>query len=231
MKPPIKSIFSNCFAVKVTYLFLFIFGCLLFFSCDQEEYFEQPSIQRNDLIELANKYGIQVTINNSVRDCYKAASLDELEEIFKSIKNHQEQSIRRNLYKCRVNNQVIFKTGDKNFLRLKNGNPENRNIHGESEWFFNLTWLNASVGYHPNTRSAHVTSSFSGISLWNYTQDQSAYYYRGDTLHYQFTGTATMGISIGGFGIHSRSRVNAHGWIAPSSGGGELIIDTSGYWY
>lgn len=219
-------------AFSLCVLVLTFISCL-FQGCEKEEIFDlKREVTKEDIINLANKHGIQITINNSTKNNIVVSSLEELERIFVSIEKHRQQSISKKLTMIRNGNLIIFEPKQKMELlpRLKSGNESA--IWGESAWFFNLTWLSSYVGYQSDSQSVTITSSFSGISLWNYVQDQSTYYHSGDTIHYQFNGTATLGINIGGFGIQSTSGVSASGWVNTSTGEGELSITTNnGYWY
>ena len=207
----------------------------LFQGCEKEEFdFEfKEEVTEEKVINLANKYGIEIGIGNSMKDAYEVSSLEELEQIFASIDNHRKQSISKKLIRIRNGNFTVLEPKQKMKLspRLKNGTVESA-IWGESEWFFNLTWLSADIGYQSDNQNVTITSDFSGISLFNYVQDQSTYEISGDTIYYQFSGTATMSLTIGGFGIQSNSGVNASGWVNTSTGEGQMSIDTNnGYWY
>ncbi|MFV0267203.1 MAG: hypothetical protein ACK5HT_08705 [Draconibacterium sp.] len=211
---------------------------VLFQGCSKEDAIEtDDKVTKKEILKLANKYGIPIEFTEiKGSNDQSIPTLEELDKIFASYKKCREESFEKTLKRTKNGERIVFQTKRKirnsGILRLKSGDVEG-GMWSEDAWYYDLTWLDVDVSWQDtgDALNINVSSSYNGVSLYQYVQDNFSYSTSGDTIYFNVTGTQSMTIGFDNFGIHFTDDVNASGWVNTSTGEGSLTIDKSDYWF
>jgi len=212
---------------------------IIFQGCEQDDLFDiKQEVTKDEILSLANKYNIPIELTDikaSVGE--EVPNLQELERIFASYKESREKAFEKKFKMIQKEDKFVFQTIRKKnrnlgAIRLKSGDVEG-GLWSEDAWYYDLTWLDVDVSWQDtgDDLNINISSSYNGVSLYSYVQDNFSYSTSGDTIFFDVTGTQSMTIGFDNFGIHFTDDVNASGWVNTSTGEGGITIDKSDYWF
>ncbi|MBN2779343.1 MAG: hypothetical protein JXR36_17060, partial [Bacteroidales bacterium] len=231
--------------IQKSKLFVFIaLSCIiisgfLLQSCEEEDILEMNhKVTKDEVINLANKYGLPIEFTEEISAQNTSThSLQELDRIFASYKESREKAFENKFIMIQKKDEFVFQTIRKEnrnlgSIRLKSGDVEG-GMWSEDAWYYDLTWLDVDVSWQDtgDALNINISSSYNGVSIYEYAQDNFTYSTSGDTIFFDVTGNQSMTIGFENFGIHFTDDVNASGWVNTSTGEGVLTIDKSDYWF
>lgn len=212
-------------------------GSLILQSCSEDIFEIDSRVTKEEVLDLANKYGIPIEFIEEVETSnLNTPSLEELDKIFASYKKSRDRNFEKSLKMNKDKDKLVFQTIRKErnigVMRLKSKPVEGGMVNKES-WYYDLTWLNVSVSWQDtgDERDVNISSNYNGVGFYNYEQNNSTYSTSGDTIFYEIHGTQSSTIGFDNFGIHFKDDVNASGWINTKTGEGTVNIDKSDYWF
>lgn len=210
-------------------VFFIIFSFFLL-GCNSGSLISDEDLVREDILVLANKYGIKIEFTN-----YKSSekvdeiSLQDLERLFVTLNSIKEKPLKSEILFDAGSNKCSFTTRKKNVLpRLKSGLEEcipTSGYYGDSEWYYNATWFNVDVSWTGYGSNINISSNFLGVSMWSYNQTQCSYTQSGCLVSYNICGTATLGVGVSGTGVNITNNVHAYGVMNICNGQGSIILD------
>jgi hypothetical protein len=193
-------------------------------NCTQDDFDSDINNTESKIIELAQKYDVEIEIIHDDLPAIKKnnLSMTELESLFSNIKeNKKKNPVTMEIYKT-DNGEFLYRSNTPiNFpLRLKSG--DENTIYNSSTWAYNLTWFNVSVSAFNGDYS--VMSCFNGVTIYSYEQIESTYQVNGNTITFNPVGRAEFTIGCDSFGIRCGTTVFSEGSFNLTTGKGAVKV-------
>lgn len=214
--------------MNVKKLFCLIITLIVMFACTNEDLEVTSEVKKEEakerIISLAEKYDIKVDffeINPSISN-ENEMSFEEIEELFRSIKQFKEHPVELEIYKEKEENGcVLYST------KRQNSNTALVKTRGEigtysfSEWLFNLLWFNVTLMEQGN--NVNVSTNTSGLSIYSYSQDYGSGYSYGNNISFSATGLLKATVTqVVGFNL--TYVLNSSGSYDKSAGKGTVSV-------
>lgn len=149
-------------------------------------------------------------------------SLDEIEDLFREIKQLREHPVEMKIYKNEEKDGcMVYSTKEK---KVSMPQVKTRSeIHSFKDWIWNLTWF--SVTLIEDNRNITVMTDITGLSVYTYSQSYASGSVSGKTISFNSTGKIKATITqVVGFNLSYV--VNSSGTYDKSAGEGNVSVST-----
>lgn len=156
-------------------LFYLVVTMVVIIACTNEEFDANSEVKKEEvktkIASLAEKYDVNVDffeINPSEKT-ENEMSLEEIEELFRDIKQLREHPVELKMYKDKEENGCMFYSTkeQKPSVPLAKTRSE---IYSFSDWIWNLTWF--SVTLIEDNKNVTVMTDITGLSVYTITHLQ-----------------------------------------------------------
>ena len=147
-------------------------------------------------------------------------SLEEIEELFRDIKQLREHPVELKMYKDQEENGCMFYSTkeQKPSVPLAKTRSE---IYSFSDWIWNLTWF--SVTLIEDNKNVTVMTDITGLSIYTYSQSYASGYVSGNAISFNSTGKIKATITqVVGFNLSYV--INSSGTYDKSAGKGSVTV-------
>lgn len=147
-------------------------------------------------------------------------SLEEIEELFRDIKQLREHPVELKMYKDKEENGCMFYSTkeQKPSVPLAKTRSE---IYSFSDWIWNLTWF--SVTLIEDNKNVTVMTDITGLSVYTYSQSYASGYVSGNAISFNSTGKIKATITqVVGFNLSYV--INSSGTYDKSAGKGSVTV-------
>ena len=147
-------------------------------------------------------------------------SLEEIEELFRDIKQLREHPVELKMYKDKEENGCMFYSTkeQKPSVPLAKTRSE---IYSFSDWIWNLTWF--SVTLIEDNKNVTVMTDITGLSIYTYSQSYASGYVSGNAISFNSTGKIKATITqVVGFNLSYV--INSSGTYDKSAGKGSVTV-------
>lgn len=177
---------------------------------------------KTKIASLAEKYDVNIDffeINPSEKT-ENEMSLEEIEELFRDIKQLREHPVELKMYKDKEENGCMFYSTkeQKPSVPLAKTRSE---IYSFSDWIWNLTWF--SVTLIEDNKNVTVMTDITGLSVYTYSQSYASGYVSGNSISFNSTGKIKATITqVVGFNLSYV--INSSGTYDKSAGKGSVTV-------
>ena len=172
-------------------LFYLVVTMVVIIACTNEEFDANSEVKKEEvktkIASLAEKYDVNIDffeINPSEKT-ENEMSLEEIEELFRDIKQLREHPVELKMYKDKEENGCMFYSTkeQKPSVPLAKTRSE---IYSFSDWIWNLTWF--SVTLIEDNKNVTVMTDITGLSVYTYSQSYASGYVSGNSISFNSTG-------------------------------------------
>ena len=198
-------------------LFYLVVTMVVMIACTNEEFDANSEVKKEEvktkIASLAEKYDVNVDffeINPSEKT-ENEMSLEEIEELFRDIKQLREHPVELKMYKDKEENGCMFYSTkeQKPSVPLAKTRSE---IYSFSDWIWNLTWF-----------SVTLMTDITGLSIYTYSQSYASGYVSGNAISFNSTGKIKATITqVVGFNLSYV--INSSGTYDKSAGKGSVTV-------
>ena len=195
-------------------LFYLVVTMVVIIACTNEEFDANSEVKKEEvktkIASLAEKYDVNVDffeINPSEKT-ENEMSLEEIEELFRDIKQLREHPVELKMYKDKEENGCMFYSTkeQKPSVPLAKTRSE---IYSFSDWIWNLTWFSVTL--------------IEGLSVYTYSQSYASGYVSGNAISFNSTGKIKATITqVVGFNLSYV--INSSGTYDKSAGKGSVTV-------
>ena len=207
-------------------LFYLVVTMVVIIACTNEEFDANSEVKKEEvktkIASLAEKYDVNVDffeINPSEKT-ENEMSLEEIEELFRDIKQLREHPVELKMYKDKEENGCMFYSTkeQKPSVPLAKTRSE---IYSFSDWIWNLTWF--SVTLIEDNKNVTVMTDITGLSVYTYSQSYASGYVSGNAISFNSTGKIKATITqVVGFNLSYV--INSSGTYDKSAGKGSVTV-------
>ena len=196
-------------------LFYLVVTMVVIIACTNEEFDANSEVKKEEvktkIASLAEKYDVNVDffeINPSEKT-ENEMSLEEIEELFRDIKQLREHPVELKMYKDKEENGCMFYSKTRS------------EIYSFSDWIWNLTWF--SVTLIEDNKNVTVMTDITGLSVYTYSQSYASGYVSGNAISFNSTGKIKATITqVVGFNLSYV--INSSGTYDKSAGKGSVTV-------
>lgn len=217
---------SNKNIMNMKSLFYLVVTMVVIIACTNEEFDANSEVKKEEvktkIASLAEKYDVNIDffeINPSEKT-ENEMSLEEIEELFRDIKQLREHPVELKMYKDKEENGCMFYSTkeQKPSVPLAKTRSE---IYSFSDWIWNLTWF--SVTLIEDNKNVTVMTDITGLSVYTYSQSYASGYVSGNSISFNSTGKIKATITqVVGFNLSYV--INSSGTYDKSAGKGSVTV-------
>ncbi|WP_286334036.1 hypothetical protein [Bacteroides caecimuris] len=207
-------------------LFYLVVTMIVVIACTNEEFDANSEVKKEEaktkIASLAKKYDVNVDffeINPSEKT-ENEMSLDEIEELFRDIKQLREQPVEISICKNKEENGCVFYSTPKQDVNRQLVKTRSE-IYTIDSWEYNLTWF--TVTLIENAGDVSVSTAFTGVGFYSYSQSNASASVSDNMITFRTTGTAVMTIAHH-VGVNVSVVVNSSGSYNKSTGKGNVSV-------